>query len=332
MSNLKQSNAVFFAIALLLTSIPFFVGWKAPASPAFAPQQDASGVDHSVWNSLLQTYVANGLVNYDGIQQDARFNQYLTQLSTCNPNALKSREEQLALACNAYNAFVINGVNKHRIRTTVDGFKSGGVGFFDIKEHVFARGTISLNDLEHKTIRPTFKDPRIHVALVCAARSCPAIRAEAYTGAKINQQLDEQSKLFANNPNYVRYDAGRRQLVLSKILSWYGDDWKTRYSGGYLEWLNGLVNDATLKQAITAARSGQLSVGFANYDWNLNIGTATNQQGSGTAVPTQGSGTAVPTQGSGTAVPTQGSGTAVPTQGSGTAVPVQGSGTAVPVQ
>ena len=61
MSNLKQPFASFFAIALLLTSIPLFVGWKAPASPV--PQQDASGVDHSVWNSLLQTYVSNGLVN-----------------------------------------------------------------------------------------------------------------------------------------------------------------------------------------------------------------------------------------------------------------------------
>ena len=319
MSNLKQSQAGFFATAFLLACIPFIVGWKAPENPVYTPQQDASGVDNSVWNTLLKTYVSKGLVDYDGIQRDAQFKTYLSQLSSCNPQALKSREEQLALACNAYNAFVINGVNKHRIRTTVDGFKSGGVGFFDIKEHVFARGTISLNDLEHKTIRPTFKDPRIHVALVCAARSCPAIRAEAYTGDKVNQQLDEQSKLFANNPNYVRYDAGRRQLVLSKILSWYGDDWKSRYSGGYLEWLGGLATDANVKQAITAARSGQVSVGFANYDWNLNInrnpsrGSSTSQgsatQGSGTTKPTRGSST----QGSGTVKPTQGSST----QGSG---------------
>ena len=265
----------YFWIALVSFLVPVFVGWKAfqnlkPTTKP-TPVVDASGVDHAVWDYLLKSYVTNGLVDYDGMKKDYLFREYLRELGTCNPDALNTEDEKLALACNAYNAFVINGVISHKIYGTVDGFDVDGVGFFDIKEHIYAGKTISLNDLEHGTIRPTFKEPRIHVALVCAARSCPSIRAEAYVGERVRDQLEDQSTQFANNKKYVEYKADSNELYLSRILSWYGSDWDEKFSnGGYLEWLENLTDDSQLKEGLAAAKTGDVQVKFFEYDWALN--------------------------------------------------------------
>ena len=167
MSKDKSYYGGYFWIAMVSFLVPLFVGWKAfenlkpTTKPVPAP--DASGVDHAVWDYLLKAYVADGLVDYDGMKKDYLFKEYLRELGACNPDSLATDEDKLALACNAYNAFVINGVVTHRIYDSVNGFEVNGVGFFDIKEHIYANKTISLNDLEHGMIRPAFGEPRIHV-------------------------------------------------------------------------------------------------------------------------------------------------------------------------
>lgn len=265
----------FFWLALVSFIVPLFVGWKAfqNISPTTkpTPQVDASGVDHAVWDYLLKLYVINGLVDYDGMKKDYLFHEYVRELGNCDPESLQTEDAKLALACNAYNAFVINGVISHKIHDTVDGFEVDGAGFFDIKEHIYAGKTISLNDLEHGLIRPTFNEPRIHVALVCAARSCPSIRREAFVAENVRDQLQDQSVQFANNQKYVMFDPATNQLKLSKILSWYGDDWNAKYpDGSYLAWINELTNDAAIKEATQKVANGDVTVAFFDYDWALN--------------------------------------------------------------
>lgn len=155
--------------------------------------------------------------------------------------------------------------------------------FFKIKEHYFANQTMSLDELEHKIIRPTFKEPRIHVALVCAAKSCPAIRGEAYVGARLDTQLEDQARQFANNPTYVDYDPVASVVRLSPILKWYSEDWDA--SGGYLSWLAKRVNNENTKKQIDAAASKQTKVAFNGYDWTLN-----SQAGGGSSGHGKGSG------------------------------------------
>ena len=143
-----------------------------------------------------------------------------------------------------------------------------------MKEHILAGDTVSLDYIEHTMIRPVFREPRIHVALVCAARSCPAIRPEAYVGSRVLEQLEDQSRLFANNPKYVDYDETKNELRLSKLLKnkgWYGLDWNERYpNGGKLEWLFELVDDAGLRQKIQDASDKKIEVSYFEYDWTLN--------------------------------------------------------------
>ena len=117
-------------------------------------QPDASGVDQELWNQLLQTYVADGLIDYEGLKRTHLFKTYLAQLASAEPDKLPDDDHRLAFYCNAYNAFVINGVLVHKIDGSVLDYKSkDGTGFFDLPEHILAGETISLNFLEHKIIR-----------------------------------------------------------------------------------------------------------------------------------------------------------------------------------
>ena len=71
-------------------------------------------------------------------------------------------------------------------------------GFFDLSEHLFACETMSLNYPEHQIIGPTFQEPGVHVALVCATLSCPPIRPEAYAGRRLADQLQAHAQQFTN--------------------------------------------------------------------------------------------------------------------------------------
>ncbi len=271
----KEYYGSYFWLAAVSFIVPIFVAFYAfqgiePTTKP-TPNPDVSGVDHGVWDYLLKSYVSGGLVDYEGMKRDYLFREYLKELGSADPEKLDSEDAKLALACNAYNAFVINGVISHKINDTVDGYTSGGAGFFDIQEHIFAGKTISLNDLEHTMIRPVFKEPRVHVALVCAARSCPAIRPEAYTGDRIRDQLEDQSVQFANNTKYVQFDSQKNELLVSSILNWYGGDWDERFpKGGYLAWIKELSRDQELKSAVDRAIQKEIPVKFFEYDWTLN--------------------------------------------------------------
>lgn len=283
---------------------------KVQPSSKPTPSPDVSGVDQNLWDYLLRTYVENGLVDYEGISRDYLFTEYLKQIAGCQPDKLESANAKLALHCNAYNALVINGVIIHKIHRNelnvlnytpkdvaaeiheldlkIEALKRGPESnpsaietlmkkadklradsqFFRLKEHLFANETISLDQLEQEMIRPVFNEPRIHVALVCAAKSCPSIRAEAYVAERIEAQLQDQAKQFANNRTYVDFDTTTGKVKLSPILSWYSVDWEAQ--GGYLNWLQTLVEDPNLKSQLAEAVAGTVQVKFNTYDWALN--------------------------------------------------------------
>jgi len=268
----KSYYGPFFWLAAVSFIVPLFVAHAAfrnthpPTTPAI--HLDASGVDHALWDYLLKKYVENGLIDYDGMEQDYLFRTYLNQLGQAQPAKLKTEAEQLALLCNAYNAFVIDGVISHGIRSSVMDYQQDGKEFFDIPEHIFGNLTVSLNDIEHRMIRERFHEPRIHVALVCAARSCPVIRREAYIGSRLSAQLEDQAYVFANNRTYVDFDEQQNQLKLSPILQWYGEDWDV--VGGYLPWLVKRIENSDLREAVSCAMKSEVDIVFFEYDWSLN--------------------------------------------------------------
>lgn len=216
-------------------------------------------INHSVFDQLLQKVVHNERVDYLGIIKQGKANlaSYLNAMALVDVETL-GRNDQLAYYINVYNATMIQAV--------VDRYHKGyspAENDFQVFKDKLVRlktGKVSLNDLENKIIRPTFKDPRIHVALVCGAVSCPPLLNRAYVGASLNIVLDNKMKRWLNDePTRNRIDVKNQTLYLSQIFKWYPDDF-----GG-----KNKISTYVAKYNKHAAKSFKTT--FIAYDWTLNI-------------------------------------------------------------
>jgi hypothetical protein len=82
----------------------------------------------------------------------------------------------------------------------------------------------SLNDIETNEIRKRFQEPRIHFAIVCASRGCPWLSRDAFTGERLEEQLEARARLFLNQTRNVRVNSPQREVSLSQIFQWYQQD------------------------------------------------------------------------------------------------------------
>ncbi len=134
--------------------------------------------------------------------------------------------------------------------------------FFSRSVYPLDGRAISLNHLEHDLLRPQFKEPRIHFALVCASGSYPILRNEAYWPDIVEAQLETDAHRFIHNPAKVRYDSEAGVLYCSKIFKWYREDFLrvapsvTNYIGTYLN--------------LSPSPSAPIEVRHLPYDWSLN--------------------------------------------------------------
>jgi hypothetical protein len=222
-----------------------------------------SGVDHSLFGELLKKYVTDGHVNYAGIQsEEAKLDQYLDLLKRVDIKSL-SRNEQFAFYANAYNAWTIKLIlTKY---PDISSIKSLGV--FNTgpwkKNVVELKGeTVSLDHIEHDILRPQFKDPRVHFAINCAAKSCPPLRSEPYTADKLDQQLDDATRAFINDPKSYRLEG--RDLYVSRIFKWFSEDFNDDPLSFVLQYA-----DPELKKKLETTPE-KITVKYLDYDWSLN--------------------------------------------------------------
>jgi hypothetical protein len=139
-------------------------------------------------------------------------------------------EEHLAFWLNLYNALMVQEVLLRypiaSIRPKILGIPNwlGLLVFLSRPVYRLNGQPLSLNHIEHRKLRATFADPRIHFALVCASVGCPILRNEAYLPGIVEAQLDTDTQRFLNNPEKVRYAADQDILYCSKIFQWYEAD------------------------------------------------------------------------------------------------------------
>jgi len=223
----------------------------------------AAGVDNAIYKGLLAKHVKKGKVNYDGFKQDqAVFDQYLEILSNTDPKAL-TRNQRFAFYINAYNAFTIKLIlSKY---PQINSIKELG-SFFSSpwgKKFISLGGwNVSLDYIEHEVLRPEFKDPRIHFAINCAAKSCPPLLNQPYEAETIDMQLDEQARAFINNKRntFIKGDT----LFISKIFDWFDEDFNDNplfFVRQYAEKdLKAKLDEIGTKPKIT----------YLHYNWSLN--------------------------------------------------------------
>jgi hypothetical protein len=218
----------------------------------------AAAVDHQLLTKLLaQTVTDDGLVDYEALKAK-RFDLvvYLDLLANADVKSM-TRDEQLAFYLNLYNASVLNAICD-RLHAN---YSPAEKDYELFKTPLVRRGNkvMTLDQLENEIIRPTFKDPRVHAALVCGARSCPPLLRRAYEANDLNETLEANMKRFVNDPARNRIDRQARRLMLSRIFEWNADDF-----GG---------KDKLPAYISRYASGGSVegySVSFIDYDWTLN--------------------------------------------------------------
>ena len=242
----------------------------ASAAPLPALAQTMS---HATWDRLLRAHVRGGLVDYDAFARSPEFQGYLRTLAATSPAGM-SRNDQLAYWINAYNAYTIQLVNKHGERESIRNInKTLGVirAYGPWNEPIVRAGgrTYTLDHVEQNILRKELRDPRIHFALVCAAMGCPPLRSEAYVGARLEAQLDDQARDFlARTPSKNRVDVASRTLFASQIFQFrdYEKDFggTPRAIGRYIA---RYLPDGPEKRLLLG---GDFRIRYTEYDWSLN--------------------------------------------------------------
>jgi hypothetical protein len=239
--------------------------------------------NHADWEVLLKRCVAttaNGgstSVDYACFAQDRpALDAYLGRLSAVSEKSFESlsRDTRLAFLINAYNAWTVQLIlgaypEIESIRDLGSFLRSPWK-----KEFVALFGkTLSLDDIEHGMIREpgSYDDPRIHFAVNCASISCPALRREAYSGALLEEQLEDQTRQFLGDRSRNRLAKDR--LEVTSLFKWYGDDFEQGWRGDaslpefFARYASAL---ALSDDDVSALKSGSLDITYLDYDWSLN--------------------------------------------------------------
>lgn len=179
--------------------------------------------DHSDYDSLLKDVVVQDAVNYQKLKfKHGILEAYLQRIAKMSIKDFRAmtREQQMALYINAYNAYTLKAI--------IDNYPVKSIKkipkVWDKPTAVVAGTNMSLNDIEHGTLRPYYKEPRLHFALNCASIGCPQLRAEAYTAEKLEQQLDDAAYIFMNDRKRNPYHKKKNRFMASSIFKWFEDD------------------------------------------------------------------------------------------------------------
>jgi len=222
-------------LLLLLTATP---AMSAPSPEAWTRWEkhdpnSALTVDHEGWNRFLSKYLVTddpsgvNLVRYGSVTDQDRMalNDYVNKLTQVNVDAL-NRAEQKALWINLYNSLTV--------KVVLDHYPTQSIRDIDISPGIFNDGpwkkklvvlkgeAVSLDDIEHRILRPIWKDNRVHYALNCASLGCPNLASTAYTARNMETMLEQAARDYVNSPRGARFDGD--QLVVSSIYDWYQVD------------------------------------------------------------------------------------------------------------
>ncbi len=224
----------------------------------------APAFDHSAFDAILKKYVDDrGRVDYRGFSKDSEtFDRYVASLGRVSLAEL-GRAEKLALMINAYNAFTLRLIlDYYPIESIKDIPKRKR---WRHQRWRIGSETYSLDDIEHKKIRPVFGDPRIHFALVCAAVGCPKLRNEAYDPARIDEQLEDQTRYAHRNSRWFRFDRSNNIVYLTRLYQWYGGDFE-KVAGSLISYAERY--SPALSQTPASAKKPKIQ--WLDYDWSLN--------------------------------------------------------------
>jgi hypothetical protein len=256
----------------------FTFAYGAPKAELWARWQqhdpkNTQTIDHTAWDTFLKKYVAamhpSGVnrVRYSTVtaEDKQRLKDYVDSLQTL-PISRYNRQEQKAYWINLYNAFTVQVILAH---APVESIRD-----IDISPGLFSDGPwgaklltiegekVSLDDIEHRILRPIWKDNRVHYAVNCASIGCPNLAPVAYTPQNIEQLLEQGAREYVNHPRGAAFKNGKLQV--SSIYVWFQEDF-----GGSIDGVLDHLRQYAQGQLAEDLQAYRGAVKHA-YDWRLN--------------------------------------------------------------
>jgi hypothetical protein len=246
--------------------------------------------DYSAYAQILDRYVdGGGMVDYAALKANrVELDGFASALGDLSPAvyAKWGEREKVAFWINAYNALTLRAIIDHypiessfvaSLRFPKNSIRQIS-GVWDKLEFRVMGSAMTLDDIEHSRLRRDFNEPRIHVALVCAALGCPQLRAEPFTGTALDAQLDDQSSRLLRDPDKFRIDRAENEVFLSSIFKWFGHDFVRTHGvtdkfKGHAESERAVLNFAVgYLDRVDAdyLRYGEYDIEYLDYDWSLN--------------------------------------------------------------
>lgn len=260
------------------------------SSNSLAGQTNEKGFGFSDYDSVLKAFVDDSaMVNYRELKaRPQKLNTFINAMGNVSPGDYDkwSGKDKIAFWLNAYNALTLKAIiDNYPIKSSF--FRSRIwpknsirqiTGVWDKKTFKVMGKSLTLEHIEHKILRVKFDEPRIHMAMVCAAMGCPPLRSEPYVGEKLDEQLDDQTHRFLADSAKFKIDRSGKTLYLSPIFEWFADDFIKKYGptrgigmhnrkvSSVLNFVASYLRETDKKYVL----AGRFKVKYLKYDWSLN--------------------------------------------------------------
>ena len=265
---------ILMAVVFALLSVSASAAPKAELWERWTAHDAASvaTIDHAGWDRFLKDNIVRPR---DGINRLAygrvtvadrkALAHYLEALSMI-PISRYNRDQQLAYWINLYNALTVKVILDHfPVKSIRDIDISPGwfsFGPWDKKLIKLENEMVSLNDIEHRILRPIWRDARIHYAVNCASIGCPNLAPMAYNAESVDDSLTVAARAYINHPRGVSIESER--LYVSTIYEWFVEDFGGDEKG-VLDHLRPYANPELAKKLAKFT-----AINGYRYDWELN--------------------------------------------------------------
>ena len=259
-----------FAVLLLVSSLAM----AAPKSEywAFWDKSNPAStvvVDHALWQAIINKYLVsraegNGF-RYAQVSAADRqkLKDYLATLTSLDPRIL-NKVEQKAYWINLYNALTVNLIlDNYPVKSITDIGPWYSFGPWDMKITRVAGQDLTLNDIEHRILRPLWQDERIHYAVNCASIGCPDLAEQVFTAENTDAMLNMLARRFVQQQKGLSLAGGR--LTTSRIYEWYQTDFTNQGNKGVVTYLRSIAPSTLARQL--GQYNGPVQY---QYNWALN--------------------------------------------------------------
>lgn len=229
-------------------------------------------ISHQQWDLFLKAYIRAdqnhvNRINYAHVKHEDKkgLKAYIEWLGTL-PISTYNRDQQRAFWINLYNALTISVILEHYPVDSIMEIKLSS-GFFtrgpwEKKIISIEKEKLSLNDIEHRILRPIWQDPRTHYAVNCASLGCPNLSNDAFTAVGMEEQLNNAASAFINHTRGAEVKRGK--LIVSSIYEWFKEDFGNNDTK-VIEHLRRYAKPTLLQNLAQINR-----IEGDQYDWQLN--------------------------------------------------------------